>query len=139
MMHPRAQLDRDPDRPALIMAESGAALSSRALDETANRWAHLFRRHGLVPGDRVAIWMGNDPRFFALCWAAHNSGLYYVPISARLTGAEAAFIANDCSARLVVADARPELDGFAGARDGLSTKLSTGILDDFQTPNESTT
>ncbi|WP_114951638.1 acyl-CoA synthetase [Sphingosinicella terrae] len=104
-MHPRDQLAKDPDRPALIMAASGERISFAELDARANRCGHLLRARGLVPGDRVAIWMDNIPAFFDVCWGAHNAGLLYVPVSARLTIEEAAYIVRDCDAKLVIASA----------------------------------
>jgi acyl-CoA synthetase (AMP-forming)/AMP-acid ligase II len=102
-MHPREYLGVSPDRPAVIMAGSGAAITFAELDRCANQCGHLFRRLGLVPGDRVALWMENHPRFFEICWAAHNTGLLFVPISARLTVGEAEYIARDCDAKLIIA------------------------------------
>jgi acyl-CoA synthetase (AMP-forming)/AMP-acid ligase II len=120
-MHPREQLDRDPARPALVMAGSGEVLTFAELDTRANRCAQLFRARGLRRGDRVAVWMENHPRFFEICWAAHNAGLLYVPISARLTVGEAAYIARDCDARLVIA-------GAAVAAEGLAAELAVPVL-----------
>jgi long-chain acyl-CoA synthetase len=65
--------------------------------------------------------MENHPRFFDVCWAAHNTGLLYVPISARLTVGEAAYIARDCDARLVVA-------GAAVAAEALALGLEAPVL-----------
>ena len=112
-MHPRDQLEKDLRRPALIMAASGQRVSFAELDERANRCAQLFRARGLVPGDRIAVWMDNIPAYFDLCWGAHNAGLLYVPVSARLTVDEAAYIVRDCDARLVVASSALDHSGLA--------------------------
>lgn len=125
-MHPRDHLNDGAGRPALVMAASGDSLSFDALDRQANQWAQLFRRRGLRPGDRIALWMGNDPLFFVLCWAAHNSGLFYVPVSNRLTGGEAAFIVRDSDARLVIAVQQPQLEAFAAELAGAAEILLPG-------------
>jgi acyl-CoA synthetase (AMP-forming)/AMP-acid ligase II len=57
-------------------------------------------------GDGVAVCTDNDPSFLEICWAAHNTGLYYTPVSSRLTEAEMAFIFDDCDASLGVVSER---------------------------------
>lgn len=101
-LHPRQQLARDPARAAIVVARDGSAISFGELDRRANRCAHLLRQFGVTPGQRVALWMENDPRFYEICWAAHNTGLLYVPVSARLSPREAAYIVDDCDARVVL-------------------------------------
>jgi long-chain acyl-CoA synthetase len=101
-MHPRDHIGRTDDRPALVMAGSGQAIGYAELDARANRVAHFLRARGLMPGDRVAIWLENHVLWSELCWGAHNAGLLYVPVSTRLTVDEAAYIARDCGAKLVL-------------------------------------
>ncbi len=38
--------------------------------------------------------------FFEIAWAAQRSGLYYTPISSRLTAPEVEYIVNDCGAKV---------------------------------------
>jgi acyl-CoA synthetase (AMP-forming)/AMP-acid ligase II len=113
-MHPRDHIGRTDGRPALIMAGSGARISFAELDARANRASHLLRRHGLKRGDRLAIWMDNHPRYLEIIWGAHNAGLLYVPVSARLKPEEAAFIIKDSGARLVIASAALDHKALAG-------------------------
>jgi acyl-CoA synthetase (AMP-forming)/AMP-acid ligase II len=101
-MHPREVAARDPGKPAIIMSPSGAIVNYGELVERSKRAAQLFRSLGLEPGDGIAIWMGNHPRYFELCWAAHDAGLYYTPISSRLRASEVAYIVNDCDARALI-------------------------------------
>lgn len=103
-MHPRRHAQRNPDSPAVIMA-SGAILSYGALDARANQFAHLFRRAGVAAGDRIGIWLENHPRYFEVCWGAHNCGARYVPISARFMLEEAAYIVRNADAKVVIASA----------------------------------
>jgi acyl-CoA synthetase (AMP-forming)/AMP-acid ligase II len=103
--HPRDVLKSEADKPALIMAKSGEVVTFASLVANANRAARLFRSIGLQAGDCIAICMENDPRYFELCWAAHNAGLYYTPISSRLKSSEVAYIVTDCAARALFASA----------------------------------
>jgi acyl-CoA synthetase (AMP-forming)/AMP-acid ligase II len=124
--HPRQRLRAGPTHPAVIMAGSGKTISFAALERRANQCAHLFRSRGLEPGDRVAIWMENHPRYFEVCWAAHNTGLLYVPVSARLRSDEAAYIIRDCDAQLVIASAALPVDDLATVLDGEVDVLVVG-------------
>jgi len=97
-MYPAVHAKSTPDKPAYIMAGSGEAVTFRQLDEDSNRCAQLFRSLGLRSGDGIAFCLENHPRFFEIAWAAQRSGLYYTPISSRLTAAEVEYIVKDCGA-----------------------------------------
>ncbi len=101
-MHPAAIAARTPDKPAIIMGSSGATVTYRELDEGSNRFAQLLRAQGLRPGDGIAFFLENHPRFYELVWAAQRSGLYYTAISSRLTAPEIDYIVNDCGAKVIV-------------------------------------
>ena len=101
--HPSFHAARTPDKPALIMAGSGRTISFAQLESGSNRGAQLLRRLGLRPADPIAVMMENHPLFFEVYWAAQRAGLYFTPISTHLTAEEAAYIANDCGARVLVA------------------------------------
>jgi len=102
-MHPRLFARTDPDHAAVVIAESGETLSYGALEEAANRAAHLFRDMGLKRGDVVAAFLDNTPQYFVLAWATQRCGLYLTTISSRLTAGEAAYIVGDSGARALVA------------------------------------
>src|SRR5690606_1618777 len=44
----------------------------------------------------------NHPRFYEICWGAQRAGAIYTAISTRLSAEEAAYIVNDCGAKLFV-------------------------------------
>jgi long-chain acyl-CoA synthetase len=90
------------DKPAIIMADSGATLSYAELERQSNQIAHLFRSRGLRPGDHIAVLMENRPEFFPVVWAAQRSGLLYTPVNWHLSADEAAYTVADCGARLLV-------------------------------------
>jgi long-chain acyl-CoA synthetase len=58
------------DKPAVIMADSGATLSYAELERQSNKVAHLFRARGLRPGDHIAVLMENRLEFFPVVWAS---------------------------------------------------------------------
>jgi long-chain acyl-CoA synthetase len=101
-MYPAVHAKTHPDKPAYILAASGETVSYKQLDDRSNQGAQLFRSLGLEIGDHIAICMENNARYFEICWAAQRSGLIYTAISSRLTGPEAAYIIEDCQAKLLI-------------------------------------
>src|SRR5690606_17392601 len=81
--------------------------------DRSNQGAQLFRQLGLRPGDHVALMMENNAAFLELCVAAQRSGLIYTAISTHLSPGEAAYIIDDCDAKLLVTS--PRLAEVAGA------------------------
>ena len=102
-MHPSLIALRDPERIAWRMANSGEAVTFGQLEARSNQLAHLFRSLGLVPGDSLALMLENHPRYFEVCWAAQRSGLTFTAMSTRLNASEAAYIVDDCGAKLLIA------------------------------------
>ncbi len=68
----------------------------------AQRCAHLaqqFEDAGLKPGDRVALFMHNHPRYLEVMFGAWWAGLAVVPINAKLHVREAQWIIDNAQAR----------------------------------------
>ncbi len=105
MLHPSFHARQQPDKPAYIMAGSGAVLSYGALDRRSNQGAQLFRQLGLKPQDHIALLMENCLGFMEICWAAQRSGLFFTAISTHLTPDEIAYIVRDCGARIFITSA----------------------------------
>src|SRR6202795_999350 len=101
-MYPAIYAQTHPDKPASIMASTGEVMTYRQLNAGSNRCAHLFSALGLRPSDGIAFCLDNHPRWFELTWAAQRSGLYYTPISSRLTPAEMEYIVADCGAQVFI-------------------------------------
>jgi fatty-acyl-CoA synthase len=101
-MHPSIIAKDHPDRKAVIMGNSGESFTFAELDAASNRFAQLFRAHGLASEDTVAILLENHPQYFNVVWGAQRSGLIYVAISNRLTPAEASYILSDSGAKLLI-------------------------------------
>src|SRR6516225_7394839 len=111
-MHIKDWAARMPDTPALIMARTGESVTFAELEAQSNRGAHLLRSLGLQRGDAFALWSGNNARFHEITWAMQRSGLYMTPIASKLKAHEAAYIVNDCEAKVLIIDA-----GLAAAQD----------------------
>ncbi|MGA9866598.1 MAG: acyl-CoA synthetase [Acetobacteraceae bacterium] len=94
-----------PNHPAVVDAATGETLTYRELDDRSNRLAQLLHAEGLRRGDTVALFMENNIRFLEVAWAALRSGLYLTAVNRYLTADEAAYIINDCDARVLVSSA----------------------------------
>jgi acyl-CoA synthetase (AMP-forming)/AMP-acid ligase II len=111
-----------PDRPAVIIADTGETRSFAEMEANADRGAHLFRELGLKRGDTIAIWLPNCLEYFDLYWAGQRAGLYMVPLSTALNAEEAAYILADSGASLLVVGS-----GVAAAAETLESRLPAGV------------
>ena len=105
MAHPGTIAAIDPQRRAVVMGGSGQVVTYGQLDEGSVRLARLLRDTGLRRGDHFAVMMENHPRYCEVVWAAMRSGLYVTAINSHLTPPEAAFIVDDCGAKVLVTSA----------------------------------
>jgi amino acid adenylation domain-containing protein len=78
------------------------ALSYSALDELANRFARMFREHGVKAGDRVGIHLPRCGRAVAAMLGALRIGAVYVPLDPGSPPARMKLITADCDLRHVV-------------------------------------
>ena len=116
------------DRPALIVAETGATLTFAELNERALRCARWLVSNGLGFGDHLAVVMDNVPDFFVACAAALRCGLYFTPVNTHLSPAEAAYIVKDCGAKVLLLS--PALADLAGAMQvDLPAGVTTLVVD----------
>ena len=105
-MHPATHAAATPDRPAIVIAETGATVTYAELDARSNQVAHLLRGAGLTRGDTLVVWLDNGLDYLPICWGAQRSGLVFVAMSTKLTASEAAYIVADSGARAIFAGAR---------------------------------
>jgi acyl-CoA synthetase (AMP-forming)/AMP-acid ligase II len=91
-----------PDKLAVVMAQSGFTYTYKQLDDAANRFSQALAKHGLKPGDHVALCLENHDRYFEVVWGCHYAGLVYTACSSRLTSDELAYILNDCGAKAFI-------------------------------------
>src|SRR5438477_10798710 len=87
------------------MASTGQTLTFAEYEAAADRVAQRFGDQGLKRLDHVAFFMENNPRMLECEGGAERTGLYYTCINSYLAPAEAAYIVNDCQARVVVSSA----------------------------------
>jgi long-chain acyl-CoA synthetase len=103
--HPSIHALAHPDRPAMVIADTGDVLTYRALDEGSNRMAQLLRSRGLKPGDRIAVMLKNSIDFPIVYWGATRCGVFITLLSTHLKPDEAAYIVNDSGSRVLVLSA----------------------------------
>ena len=75
----RASAVQTPDREALI--EGSRRLTWAELDSSVDRLAGGLREMGLLPGDRVAVLLGNSIEFVMGYFAIVRAGLVAVPMN----------------------------------------------------------
>ncbi|MDH5673598.1 MAG: AMP-binding protein [Myxococcales bacterium] len=92
------------DQPALITTMGRRSFAE--LNANANRLLRALRSRGLQAGDSVALVCSNRPEFVETIYAALRGGLRYTPVNWHLTSDETAYIAEDCEAKALIADAR---------------------------------
>lgn len=126
--HPGTWAEKTPDKPAIVMADSGETMTYAELDAFANRLSQLFHAAGLRPGDHVAFCMENRLEFLAIAWGAHYAGLYYTAASSRLTTEELGYIIQDSGSRIFITSPymAESVADLGDALDGVSVKLSIG-------------
>jgi long-chain acyl-CoA synthetase len=91
-----------PDKPAMISADTGHAVTFGELNDRSNRLARHLYDAGLRRGDHIAILMENNLAFMAPVWAAFRSGLYVTAVNRYLPPDEIAYIVGDCGAKALV-------------------------------------
>ena len=128
-MYPGRHAEISPDKPAVIAARTGEALTYAELDARSNRLARLLWAEGLRRGDHLAVFLENHLRYFEIAWAALRSGLYLTTVNRYLTGPEAAYIVEDCGAQVLVSS-RAVHQAAAGSR-GSSTSWAGGRPGDW--------
>ncbi len=101
-MYPGKYAARQPDHPAVIMAQTGAVLTYGELEARSNRLAHLLRARGLHRLDHYAIFMENNAHYVECCSAGARTGVYYTCVNSFLTPEELAYILNNSESRILI-------------------------------------
>ena len=104
-MYPGTHAQTAPDRPAVVMSDSGESLTYTELDARSARLARALHDRGLRRGDDVALIAENRLEVYEVFWAAVRSGLYVTAVNFHLAPAEAAYIIDDCDAAALVVSA----------------------------------
>ncbi|MDA3644182.1 AMP-binding protein [Saccharopolyspora indica] len=119
-MYPTQHAAVVPDRPAIVMAGSGASRSYRELDDNSARLAAWLRRAGARTGDVVLVCLENDVRWAEIIWACLRSGLYVAPVNWHLTAAELVPLLEDAAPVAVITSSH-----LLDAVDEAATKAGT--------------
>ncbi|MEY2678243.1 MAG: hypothetical protein RLZ00_935 [Pseudomonadota bacterium] len=86
-----------PERAAIFHGTQVVATYAQWAQRCAHL-AHQFEGEGLKPGDRVALFMHNHPRYLEVMFGAWWAGLAVVPINAKLHVREAQWIIDNAQA-----------------------------------------
>jgi long-chain acyl-CoA synthetase len=89
-----------------VVEPTGRTVTYGELAATADRFGRGLRGLGLDAGDTVVMLLPNGADLLAGYFAALETGLYVVPVNWHLTGAELAYILNDCDAKAFIAHER---------------------------------
>jgi long-chain acyl-CoA synthetase len=104
-MFPGTHAATDPGKPAVIMAGSGRVVTYGALEDRSAKLARALYDLGLRRGDVFAMLSDNQAEALEVYWAALRSGIYVTAINHNLAPDEAAYIVNDCEAKVLIASA----------------------------------
>ena len=91
-----------PHATALVVGDE--RLTYAEFNHRVGQLAATLRARGLMPGDRVATWMGKTMLAGLMPLAAARAGLVHVPVNPVLRRAQAAHIRDDSGAKLLIAN-----------------------------------
>ncbi|MFL6199044.1 MAG: AMP-dependent synthetase/ligase [Thermoanaerobaculia bacterium] len=87
-------------------------VSTAELVDRVRRLAKALEELGVQPGDRVALMAENGPHWPTVDFAALSIGAVVVPIYPTLLPDQSSYIAQNCGAKVVVAETAKHLEGF---------------------------
>lgn len=93
--------DAQPDRIAVVMANSGRKFSAGALATKSKNYAQWLASQNIGPEDTVAVLLENRIEILELTLATRLVGAYIVVINTHLTASEVSYIVRDCEAKLL--------------------------------------
>ena len=96
---------RMPEAPAIYYFDD--AIRFARLNQMAERFAARLEEWGIGKGDRVALWLQNDPQFAAAQLGAWKRGAIVVPLNPMFKEKELDFHLRDSGARVLVAGETP--------------------------------
>jgi long-chain acyl-CoA synthetase len=89
-----------PDKPAIYFGEEIVSFSR--LNEEANRYANVFRNFGIVPDDRVCLFIPNRLEFLYSYFGLIKLGAMMISLSVMLKADEAKYIIDDSQAKMLI-------------------------------------
>ena len=91
---------RRPDAEAVRLLDQ--ALSYTELEKLSNQLAHALIEIGVVPGDRIGIYLHKSPFAIAGLFGIMKTGACYVPVDPNAPGRRLAEIARQCGFRALI-------------------------------------
>src|ERR1041385_3349548 len=91
---------RCPDAEAVRLLNE--AITYRELETRSNQLAHALIKSGVVPGDRVGIYLQKSPAAIASIFGILKTGACYVPVDANAPGSRLLEIARQCEFRALI-------------------------------------
>src|SRR5437867_13322946 len=78
------------------------AITYRELETTSNQLAHALIESGVIPGDRIGIYLHNSPAAIVSIFGTMKTGACYVPVDPIAPGRRLAEIARQCGFRVLI-------------------------------------
>jgi len=107
---------RQGDKPALVFPSKNEVFSFRALLEETCRIAGCLKQRGVVPGDRVCLYLEPGARYVLWYFALWRIGAVAVPLNSVLRAEEVVRMLDDSGSGILVTDAA----GYAVTEGSLS-------------------
>lgn len=108
---------------------AGKSLNYAELDQQSNRLAHLLRKEGVQPGDRVGLYLSKSVETVLGIFAVLKAGAAYVPIDPHIPLQRLAFIVENCAIRHLLTTASKIAASRIGRSDLLTLECVL-LLDD---------
>ncbi|XP_077486211.1 uncharacterized protein LOC144097343 isoform X1 [Amblyomma americanum] len=123
-------LFKDPDK--LALTDGAVAVACRELFVRMQRYAAGFQKHGVKPGDRVCVAIGNSVDSFAAMWGCVFTGASVVLASMSYTERELRYRLNDSdSTHILTEPAYADITTKAAAPLKLKAFFATGPVEGF--------
>ncbi|MDM8355580.1 AMP-binding protein [Pandoraea communis] len=87
-----------------VVVFEGEAIGRARMAARVGAFQAWFAAQGLVPGDRVAVMLGNSAAQVALIYALMLSGLVWVPVNTRLKGDGIEYLLGHAKPKLLIAE-----------------------------------
>src|SRR5437667_2380835 len=89
-----------PDAEAVRLLDD--AITYRELESRSNQLAHALIETGVVPGDRIGIYLHKSPAAIASIFGVMKTGACYVPVDQSAPGLRVVDIARQCNFRAFI-------------------------------------
>ncbi|MBM4246050.1 MAG: AMP-binding protein [Deltaproteobacteria bacterium] len=89
---------------AIALEDHRRRVSFAELEERSNAFGHGLESLGLVPGDHVALAVGNHAKFFEALLGAMRAGMVVTPLKTSWTAPEIDYLLCDAGSRAVICE-----------------------------------